>query len=456
MPTPPAPLPGAREKDTSWITLPLPELTLGTSRPAEGAARSQPLRPSMGTMAADADLPTIEAHCRLKAEGIRWAATRRRRMDEGAEFRIEIAPRDREILDRARDLGCYLWMCTPDFTVPAEPALLEEVAGCFEVLADALAMVRGMLPEVEANREFFEPALDLLAEAQSALRVAIERIGGNSDPDQSRSFDWLRGVAAREQIYIPRHMRRDDPADPASLPEIEDRIEDLDMRFQEVQQRSKRRKSHLNRLRYHAQRIGRGMGSEHDWQKVVVASDEMVSDGSPPSSVEIREALLPILDLMPNIEELPPGFGLVLREIDRYLAARRSVPEPTTAPDEPTGEVAEAARLLEGKCVLLIGGDRRPEALDALKKALSLGDLIWIETREHQSIDTFEPYIARPEVAVVILAIRWSSHSFGEVKRFCDRYDKPLVRLPAGYNPNQVAVQILAQCSGQLKGGRDG
>jgi hypothetical protein len=49
------------------------------------------------------------------------------------------------------------------------------------------------------------------------------------------------------------------------------------------------------------------------------------------------------------------------------------------------------------------------------------------------------------------LAIRWSSHSFGEVKAMCGRHGKPFVRLPAGYNPDQVAQQILAQCSEALQ-----
>ena len=52
---------------------------------------------------------------------------------------------------------------------------------------------------------------------------------------------------------------------------------------------------------------------------------------------------------------------------------------------------------------------------------------------------------------VVALAIRWASHSFGDVRAFCDRHGKPLVRLPGGYNPNQVATQILAQCSERLR-----
>jgi hypothetical protein len=102
---------------------------------------------------------------------------------------------------------------------------------------------------------------------------------------------------------------------------------------------------------------------------------------------------------------------------------------------------------------VLIGGIRRRGPQRLLKTALGLAELIWIETKEHQSITAFEPAVARPEVSLVLLAIRWTSHVFGEVKQFCDRYGKPLVRLPGGYSPNQVAAQILAQSSGQLGGG---
>jgi len=288
-----------------------------------------------------------------------------------------------------------------------------------------------------------------LAEAQSALRVAIDRIDGPNDPDQVRAHRWLCEVAAREQVFIQRHMRLDDPAGPDRLPEIEARIEALDTEVQKAQQRVKRRKSGLYRLRYHAEMIGEGKGGDHDWRKVMDAVNEMVGEGVPPSSQEVRDVLLPILDGLPDLDEMPHGFVLALRELDRYLAGRMS-PTDAVAPDVPTNEVIEAARLLKGRSLVLIGGSRRPEAHAALKKALALDELLWIEAKEHESIDSFEPSIARPEVVLVILAIRWSSHSFGEVKRFCDRYNKLLVRLPAGYNPNQVAAQILSQCSEQL------
>ena len=43
--------------------------------------------------------------------------------------------------------------------------------------------------------------------------------------------------------------------------------------------------------------------------------------------------------------------------------------------------------------MVLIGGDRRPHAYEALKSAFCLKDLIWIVTREHESTDLFVPYI---------------------------------------------------------------
>ena len=108
------------------------------------------------------------------------------------------------------------------------------------------------------------------------------------------------------------------------------------------------------------------------------------------------------------------------------------------------------AELLRGREVVLIGGEARPFAAEALREAFGLRELIWVGTRDHQSHAPFEPYVARPDVAVVLLAIRWSNHGFGEVKEFCDKYGKPLVRLKAGYHPNQVAVHVLAQAGERL------
>ena len=40
---------------------------------------------------------------------------------------------------------------------------------------------------------------------------------------------------------------------------------------------------------------------------------------------------------------------------------------------------------------------------------------------------------------------------YQNVKDFCDRYGKMFVKLPAGYHPNQVAHQVLAQAGDRLR-----
>jgi hypothetical protein len=51
---------------------------------------------------------------------------------------------------------------------------------------------------------------------------------------------------------------------------------------------------------------------------------------------------------------------------------------------------------------------------------------------------------------VVLLAIRWSSHSYGGIREFCEAAGKPLVRLPGGYGTNRVAREIVEQASEAL------
>jgi len=459
-PEPPAKAAASPEPPSvaAGVETPLPRLSLEPSFAASPTSVALPSNPAIEVPAdwiarqgaAEADLAVIEARCRLKAEGARWAAMRQRRLGEGALYDTEIAPKDREIIDKAKTLpNCFLWMNHPSGPSPADLSQYEELAGCFEAVAAAIALARATLDESGQQGAAFEQSLDLLAEAQSALRASVEAIDGPRDTDQQRVYEWLRAIAAERQVFIQRYMRLDDPADPATWRDLEERIDALDARLQDAQHRDKRQQAGLRRVRYHAKVIQDGKGTDHDWRVISQTVDEMVAAGMPTSNRELRELLLPVVDAIPDLE-FPDALQSVLRELDRFLAisAPPSEPEPAYVPPV---EVQEAGRLLSGKSVVLIGGDRRPHAQQALKDALKLKDLVWIATREHEAVAPFEPYVARDDVALVLLAIRWSSHSYGEVSHFCDRHGKPLVRLPGGYSPNQVAAQILLQCGNRLK-----
>lgn len=459
-PPPPAPVrpappaPPAREA----VRVELPRLTLGQSlnganSPADSSAYSDArgATPRGWAPITDDDLPTIERRCRLKAEGTRWAVERQRLLREGSDARTDVEPRDRDIIERAKALpDCFLWMNYQGGPAPDEPALMENLAGCFTTLADAVRILGGIVEDAEVPRHTFELALELTAEAQSALRAAVNQVGVNTDSDQQKVFTWLKNTTGREAIYIRRHMRADDPADPRTWADIAARLEALNAEWRQSRQRDRQHQSRLKKVQYHAKRIAHGEGGEYDWQKVVETTEEMIQDGLPPSNRELRELLLPIVEQAPDLGEPPPGFRLVLREIDRYISNRPATPSEEDAAAERSVEVREAARLLQGTAAVLIGGEPRGYAKQSLERALGLSELIWAESKEHQSLAFFEPIVARPDVSLVLLAIRWSSHSFGEVKQFCDHYGKLLVRLPGGYSPNQVAAQVLSQCSSRL------
>ena len=425
---------------------PLRELTLGRSAPASTENQGK-LAFGSRPLALHEELAGIEANCRWKAEAARWVAERLLRIRERNDCREPDMPMDSEMAKWADKLAdCFCFVQASESSHEADLSWLDDVGGCFETLAEALAAVRE-LRERSRGSKAVDRILPLVAEAQSALRAALKRLGVLDDPDQLEVFEWVKTTAARQHVYLKRFMRADDVANPAGWSELILRIEAM----AQSGQLSRKQASDLEKIRDPLARVQDGEGVEQDWQAIIQIVHELVEGGVPASNREIRSALLPVIESLPERNDFPAGFRLVLHEIDRFLARRSSVASHAGS-HAASAEVDGVARLVNGRAIVLIGGIRRRQAQESLRRAFGLSDLIWIETKEHQSIDSFEPIIARADVVLVLLAIRWSSHAFGDVRLFCDRNGKPLVRLPGGYSANQVAAQILAQCSGKLEG----
>jgi hypothetical protein len=327
---------------------------------------------------------------------------------------------------------------------------------CVAVAAEMLDMVLGGESENQGQSPL--PAIvSLAAESLSAAREAIRQHNNRPQPDVEALFACVRTLTHDRRIYVERHMRLDDAADPEAW---EERLGRLHEQQEQALQGYTRRATQVNlftRLHAHREQLlasqeGDARPDPQDWNRLVETAVQIVEDGSPPSNPVLLEELAPLADALPD-RPFPKTFQLVLRELDHYLAAHEidhAASEPPTEPDV-TPEVARVRELLAGKKVVLIGGESRPEAIRRIEAAFQLSALNWVETKSHEAVDNFEPHIADPDVTLVILAIRWSSHSFGDVKRFCDQFGKPLVRLPGGYGINQLAQQILEQVGLRLE-----
>ncbi len=426
------------------------EQTPAVSERRPAAARPTPRKP-----APQIDLVLVAKRCQLKAEACRWVVQRRRRLAESAPFEQAIKPQDDQLNARARELpDCYVWMLDPHGPQVSDE-LLEMAGGLYETLASAIELVQEVRGSDDCDRR--NDAYQLLAEAQSALRVLLEHKVGLSrkDTDQDQAFMWLRERTRVEEVYIRRHMRLDDPADPEGWFKLLERIEQVRGEFHGARQQQRLVKNELGRARYSAQKLLRDEEVDRAgrWQSLVSAIDRLVEAGRPPSDPELRDIVLPLLDELPTEveEKAPEGFLLVLREIDRYLANK---PAGGTAEDREVAQspaLAQARELLAGRVVLMIGGYRQREAEERLRRAMDLEELRWVPTMPNLPLYDIEPQIARPEVAVVVLMIRWTAHVYGNIREFCERHGKPLVRLPGGYGSNQVAHQIVQQV-GQILG----
>lgn len=399
-------------------------------------------------------LATVAARCRVKGAAAKL-------MSRKASGGTVTAAEEDELRTQADAIpDCGLWMLDPH-GYPKSKAVWDDLAGGFQVVATAADLLRGWAaggPDLAVGQEVLTHA----AEAQSMLLYAVADVGWvTRDHEQVQMFVHIRELGKQHQIYVPRFLRREDPADPNRWPDLAERLKGLLGRFKPVSNGVgvngvggdpvKVRQKALGNLKFKLKKVADDPAALADeWPRVVELLDQVVSAGVPPSSLELREMLLPVYEHLPD--ELPTSVGAerVFRAIELYRDSQ--VAFATEPEDEPvmSPEVLRVRELLGGKELVLIGGQRRPHHVANLRRSLGLADVRWLSTPDHTSFTVFEPDIARPDVTVVVLAIRWSNHDYAEVQRYCDKYGKPLVRLRAGYNPNQVAHHLLTQAGERL------
>lgn len=401
------------------------------------SSRARMFRPK----SANKEPAQIVQECRIKAEACRWKVERQNLM---GNFYDDVKPRDEELIRRAKTLSnCYLWMCTPKAPTPNPVGLYLELASCFENAGDAIELVSQALHE--SDESALEASMLLLAEAQSSLRVGVGDIGlREPDSTQDELFHYLRGKTIEKQVFVPRYMLRTDGAAPANAPDLKARIGALSQKFRENTNRKKEEQNALGTIRFHVRILDDETNRTKNWQRIVETLTSAVPGLINATDPRLRSLLLGHLDSLPEDVEVSESAQSVLDALDQFLAEQPGEEE-SLQTQQHNATVMKVRDRLRGTKIVVIGGEARAYAREALRNAFDLAEVIWETTRAHESHTRFRPAIETSGVSIVVLAIRWSSHAFGNVKSYCERAGVRLVRLPGGYGPNQVAAQILAQ-----------
>lgn len=428
----------------------LPKDAVAPPRPAETARQDV----DSGDESAMQELGVIATRCRVKADASRWAAKRLQLIRAGHPFHVDIEPRDSDLIAQARALPeCFLWMIHSSGPNPADLSDFELLAECYDLLAHTLEVVDLALTNDSVKERHLPLAMKLLAESQSMLNGAVLVVGGRNDSDQRAAYATLHKMLRTHDVFIDRYMRTEDAADPNDHPDLAERIETLDQTIRTDADRGRTQRKLLGKVRYEARTIRSNPAQfESRLETLLNATQDLIDGGLPPSNLELREAYLPIMGRFDEIDELPPGVVLVMREIDRFLARNPNAATTQEPNVDYSDEVLRLRDALRGRAMVMIGGERRPLRQAAIEKAFELKELIWDTADEHTSNANFMPAVSRDDVAVVLLAIRWSSHSYGDMETVCRELDRPFVRLPAGTNANQIAHQVIRQVGQRLLG----
>jgi hypothetical protein len=402
------------------------------------------------------DLALVEKRCRLKAASCRLFIERRA---AAADPDVE-----REVLDRLNDMiakakameNCFLWVFWRNQAQPAD-VILTRIADCYDAQAEAVALVRRIDGVVDGRRaDDEESAFHLLAEANSALRVALADTWlSDDDRDQAEAHVWLRRETAERRVFIDRHMTAADPADPANAADLRSRIKSYGKQLDEREAAGKKVKNALGQIKYHAGQLIKGRPEEAPahWAKISDGVKRLDGMGVSATDRRIAEAVGPAAAAVwPGP---PAGAEFMVGVIARAKALKNDKPDPkrAVADEREWSESVLAVRnLLRGKRMVVIGGEPNAEAVQRLTQAFELKEAEWVELTEHGPGTPMRAPIYRSDTAVVIVIIKLTGHLHAEEARdYSSGAGKPCVMLSGGYNPERVAAEIMEQASSRLK-----
>ncbi|MCC7388748.1 MAG: hypothetical protein IT431_08250 [Phycisphaerales bacterium] len=398
------------------------------------------------------DLQLIAFRCGLKARACRTFIERRAAAPDSAEEARLISEIQREI-DTARDTtGCYLWMVNRQQVQPPD-ATLEIIARWYDALGAAASLMTDVDDSPTAGRAEVAETMQLLAWATAGLReVLTETWLTKPDLDQDDSHAWLRWETKSRTVLVLRHMRLDNPPAPESIGELEAGLRGLRQRVEEKTRRSTEVHKLCNKVRYHADMLSTERSTEphHDWARIEAALGELERHSLTPDDDRVAALFEELVDgeLQPP-QDAPRSHAAITVARSLVAAANET---PAEGPERRWSErVARVRRLLEGRRMVIVGGERRGDAIDRLCAAFGLADIDWVELAEHASGLPMRAPIQHDDTALVVVLIKLAGHlHVDEARRYAKAARKPVVMLKAGYNPERLALAVLNQASDQL------
>lgn len=449
----------------------MPDGIARASTPADSEPDVEPSSVDLPVVAEERqppDLSLIERRCRLKAEACRVFIPLRAAADHW-KLKPPLEELKRLLLAEANGMEpCYLWVFRPDRPQPDDEDL-EEIAQTYDALGQAARLLEQLdnLPD-RAPRAMEKGAFALAAEASSMLRVALSRtwLDSKPDTDQNGLFWWLKRQTRARNIFVKRYMKLVHRADPAGVDWLIRRMDLLEHDVRRHGRRIRKIADGFGKIRHYVARIERNDAAgveldQDDFDKIAEAIEALWDLRVPHSDYRYCQDISQlIVEVFPSAPCLRPRVRKVLEFVRDWY---RDDATPETDGEQPAEEVwsqqvLDVRALLSGTTVVLIGGDPKGYYYhaDRIERAFDLRELIWVHLKEHGTGRPMVAPISQPETRLVLVIKKLAGHLHGdEAQACCKEAGKPYVLLQAGYGPERIAEDVMAQASIQLRRMRD-
>lgn len=407
------------------------------------------------------DLALVATRCRLKTHACRHQILRQHQQRDTPE-EIESRQHMNNLIAQAKAMpDCFLWMFFRKGPATSDGEL-ELIAHCYEAMADAAELCRTLEPlDQHRDDEQVREALQLLSTTCSAMRVALESTWlTQPDIDQDEVHQWLKLVTSEHRYHVRKHMQLNDPASPTvDMPAAAERARLLLGSLRDLESRREQAKRLLKKALYHAEKVRdivrSPFGNEqptHDCQKINEAIDALIAIDPPELNAMVRQ-LSSVIQPDDFPAEVAPNALFVAAATANEIEPKPR-PERTAESRERSWsqDVLRVREWLRGSQIVVIGGEPRRDAIERITDAFELESVAWPQLTEHGPAEPMRAPIANPSTRLVAILIKLTGHEHAERARdFAKQASVPFVHMPAGYNPEQIAAEVLKQASAQLR-----
>lgn len=319
------------------------------------------------------------------------------------------------------------------------PDWWQNIADMYDRFPTASRILTWLKENSDVSNETAEPLLLGAAAIEALLYRQLQPLQ-KWDPQQGALHRGLESVAQERGVYVPVWASRVPDRDLELL--AGSAAADLE-RAETTLERGRDRQEAISQI----QRIAGGKTSTTDFEyELFAAISAAVTAGVPPSSIELREVLLPYAFLLEVSTD--KGVLRVYKELQKELArldTTGSVEEETEIQSDPMFEdkLQRVRPHTEGKIGIMIGGKCQEERRREIQEVLGLAELHWPDAEHDTKVKDLKALAKRSDV--VFWAIRWSRKSYRDLVQACRTQGKRTVTLRAGLNIHRIVNDFCEQ-----------